>query len=72
MRSPTRTWRLTRAAGVLLAVLVLLAILGLVLDGLASTLSWILFVLVVAFLVGPGLSPQTSTWGGPYRDRHLH
>ena len=73
MTSPKkRGWRLTTETKVLLALLVLFSVLGLVLHGLASTLAWVLFVLVVAFIIGPVLSPQTSTWQGPYKNRRLH
>ena len=71
-RPKKRNWRLTTETKVLLALLVLLLVLGLVLHGLASTLAWVLFVLVIAFIIGPGLSPQSSTWQGPYKNRRLH
>jgi hypothetical protein len=56
---------------VLLVLLVLFPVLGVVLHGLASTLAWVLFVLVIALIMGPGLSPN-STWQGPYKDRPFH
>ena len=72
MRSHPRTRRLPPALAVLLGLVVVCAVLGLVLDGLASTLAWVVVVLAVAYLVGPVFSPRTSTWDGPYRDRRLH
>jgi len=62
---------MTSAAKLLLVLAVVLAVLGLVLNGLASTIAWILFVLVIVFMIGPSLSPRSS-WEGPYRDRQLH
>ena len=45
---------------------------GLGLDGLASTLAWVAFLIVIGSFIGPAVSPQTSVWKGPYKDRRLH
>jgi hypothetical protein len=56
---------------VVLALLVALPVLGFLLNGLAGTLAWVVFVFVLFFLLGPAFSPRTTTWRGPYRDRDL-
>jgi hypothetical protein len=70
-RSPSPPRRLTPAVVVLLVLFVVLPVLGLVLHGVASTLAWVLLLLLIVFLIGPALSPQTTTWRGPYKDRDL-
>lgn len=55
-----------------LVLLIVFPVLGLVLHGLASTLAWVAFLIVIGSFVGPAVSPQTSIWKGPCKDRRLH
>ena len=72
MRSRMRGWRLTTAMKVSLVLLIVFPVLGLVLHGLASSLAWVAFLIVIGSFIGPSVSPQTSAWKGPYKDRRLH
>ena len=70
MRSRIRS--LTTGTKVSLVLLIVFPVLGLVFHGLASTLAWVAFLIVIGSFIGPSVSPQTSVWKGPYKDRRLH
>jgi hypothetical protein len=66
--SRTRRWV---SIMLFLGLVALLVVLGLLLDGLVGTLSFVLLVLLVlavAFGIGPSMS---SVWDGPYKDSSL-
>ena len=52
----------------LLVSFVVLPVLGLVLQGVASAVALLLLVFVIYYLVGPTLFSRTP-WEGPYKDR---
>lgn len=72
MRSRIRSLHLTTGTKVSLVLLIVFPVLGLVLHGLASTIAWIAFLIVIGSFIGPSISPQTSVWEGEYKNRRLH
>ena len=69
-KAPPKRRRLNWATKLLLVLLVVFAVLGLVLHGLASTLAWILFLLAIVSIIGADPSPKTNDPANPFGQYH--